>query len=275
MAIYPGGGGGSSGAVTAATVTNTPSGNLASTDVQAALNELQGDINSISATFDPTAVNTITYFDDFNNYQASTTTGAFPFWAIASGTGTNNTRGTALVGEKNRIGYARCNAGSAAGTHYAMICNVQNIYLGDSAHTMAGAVKLAALPDVTNDYITAIGFGDSWPTMNNKIWLVADRTLSTTKWCAVTAKGGVLTTTVTTVDISTSWTNLRVEVNTLGTSCTFYIDSQLVATHTTNIPNNTVVGPQIIGSRVAGTSPNCDWDWMLWRYTRGSTRGTF
>lgn len=274
MAIFVSGGG-SSGSTTAATVSNSPSGNLSAVTVQAALDELQTDINSVNANFNPTAVNTITYFEDFNNYQSATTTGSFPYWAIASGTGAQNQRGTALSTEKERIGYARCNSGSAAGAHYAMIINVQNIYLGAASHVMAGAVKLAALPDVTNDYITAIGFGDSWPTMNNKIWLVLDRTLSTTNWCTVTAKAGVLTTTVTSTAASTSWTTLRVEINTAGTSCTFYIDGALVATHSTNIPNNTVVGPQIIGSRVAGTSPNCDWDWMLWRHTIGSTRGTF
>ena len=268
--------GGGGGSVEASAVTVTPSGNLSATNAQAAFVELQGDIdNRMLASWDPT-IYTPPLFDDFDNYANGTVTGSFPYWAIASGTGALNQRGTVTSSEKNRRGVIRCSPGSAAAAHYAVMTNIQDMYVGDAIHTYACAVKFTTVPDGTNDYRFSIGFCDNWPTSNNKIWLGLDRTIHATNFVAITAKAGVVTSTNTTVaPANATWVNLRVVVNTAASSCTFYINGTLVATHTTNIPNATTIGPSIIGAWVAGAAVNHDLDWHYLQFTPGTARGTF
>ena len=228
-------------------------------------------------TLDPTSTNFVyEWFEDFNNYQFSTTQGNIPLWGIASGTGAQNQRGTATSGESNRVGIVQCSPGSASGAHYAHLINIQNIYLGGATHSFSTSIKLGTVPDGTNDYAFFSGFAINWPTPGNAAAiLMIDRSVSTTNWQARTSRSGSSTTTDTGVAFSTSWTNLRVEINAAGTQVTFYINGTLVATHTTNLPDNTAIGPIACGRWVAGAAQTVNHDWVYYKYQLASTRGTF
>lgn len=230
------------------------------------------------APFDPTtAGNWYTgYFDDFMEYQNGVDTGNFPYWAITNGTGAIG-RSQPTSSDTNRNGIIAMSGGSASTGYSLAMISVQNIFLGNCAYSFSTSLQMATVGiNGTNDYTSRVGFIDNWPTTNNCIYLTVDFSLASDhNWKLVTKKGGTATVADTGIAADTSWHNMRVEINNAGTSVTAFIDGVSVATSSTNIPNNTVIGPAIQHAWVSGTLINIKHDWMYLKYNLGGVRGTF
>ena len=188
----------------------------------------------------------IQYFTDFENTATSTPN----FTQFTSGAGASVLRSVASIPNQtsNQIGFCQYQTGTTA-TGYATHINEGQVgrqfCFGGGAWVFETFINVEVLSDATNRFRFVTGFGGH-PTNasdGNAAIFTYDEggtqngTIASPNWQCVTSVSDVRTLTTTTTAVSgNTWTKLRIEVNAAGTSATFYINSTLVATHTTNIP---------------------------------------
>lgn len=225
--------------------------------------------------FDPTSASTnYQLFDDLGGYQKTTNEGLLQFWAIINGTATLQ-RGTLNTGESNRLGVDAIGPGQAAGAYALYMCGVQHLLIGSNSQSFSCAAYYASLPTAANNYEVTHGFSDNWPTTNNGVRILFSASLG--NWQAVCSKAGVVTQVDTGIaPIAGNWTNLRTEIVAGGSFAIFYVDGVIGATIATNLPTATI-GPINQQRNLAGTTlPVTNrMDWLNWKYSFTSARGTF
>jgi hypothetical protein len=165
---------------------------------------------------------------------------------------------------------------SSGATVRRNVCDTSQILLGGATVTWASSAYLSATPNVTDDYLLRVGLNDSYSTVANGCWFTVDRTKSTTNWYAITANASTATSTDTGVAFTaTTWTNLRIVIDSAAASAKFYINGSLVATNSTNLPT-VGIGPMCYVANVASAvTKTVRLDWMLLRFNPATTRGTF
>lgn len=185
--------------------------------------------------------NSYYYFNDFMNAVTANGDGN-GLQSVVSG-GTTVANGTTAT---NRPGALLLSTGTGT-TGYAAAWTGQTVMtFGGGAWTFDCATRSSAsLSNGTDRFQQIIGFGAA-PNSVNKVdgvyFLydeggVATGSTASANWQCVTVSNSTRTYTTTSVAYPTStYQNLRIEVNAAGTSVGFYIDNNLVATHTTNIP---------------------------------------
>jgi hypothetical protein len=301
-----GGGGGD-----AVDITSTPSGNLAASNVQTALNELQTDIDTRATAasvtteastrasadtteaaaraaadallelkiYDPTTYAPILFDDFINGVNSGEPYGAMGWDSISNGTGGGNVQVAVASGDKGTtVGAWRLTCGITPNSNYGGIIGNQSAFLfGSSTVTFAARFKLVTLADATDDYYFKIGFSNTYPTTQHGAYLMYDRANSV-NWRTVTSKASADTIKTSTTAVDTNWHVAKIVI-TNDTSVDFYLDGVLLtAQHTTNIPtaSGQICGPTLVMLKTAGTlNRSWDLDWTYLQYTLGSARGTF
>jgi hypothetical protein len=116
----------------------------------------------------------------------------------------------------------------------------------------------------------AVGFGDfalgtriNGDTANTNNEIFFRKTAAGTTWQTVTRSAGGVETINATTFTTAVFRTLRIEINDLAGKVFFYIDGTLVATHTTNIPTNTIrIGPWVGVTASAAAVSTMDLDYI-------------
>jgi hypothetical protein len=138
---------------------------------------------------------------------------------------------------------------SVLAVNYAYHINNVNIQLsfGGGVWNFESSINISVLSNATDRYRTIHGFGSIGGNVNaveaDGVFLTYDEgatlngTAASPNWQCVTVANSVRTLTTTTTPVTAgAWHKLRIEVNATGTSAAFYLNGNLLATHTTNIP---------------------------------------
>lgn len=250
-----------------------------STATQAAL-----DATNAKIFVDPTSTSQpFILFDDFISTYSTTAAGPLGFrTSIVSGSISNK---TVTSTEFGKIGLLTLNSGTALSNRAALnVAGGQvSTLLGASTHTISSSAFLSLLGVAADDFRIGIGLMDdvtaAAPT--NGVYFTHNRAVSATNWVVCTTKASTTTSTDTGIAISLSsstYQNLRIEINQGATSVGFYINGSLVATHTTNIPNTVAIAPGLYTNKTVSTNAvqtTLTTDWFYWKYILTAGRGTF
>ena len=186
------------------------------------------------------------FFTDFISAGSAT-----PNLAVTtSGTGASTTKSTTTAAPNqtvNQIGLCQYQTGTTATGFAAHINDNQ----GALAFTFGGGswvyetfIEVDTLSTLTEQFRFITGFATQASVINevNAIIFTYDSgglrngTTASANWQCVTSDNSTRTLTTTSVAVTTTWTKLRIEINADATEVKFYINDNLVATHTQNIP---------------------------------------
>jgi hypothetical protein len=194
--------------------------------------------------------------------------------SLTSG-GVISNSGTSIPNRTNQQGVQYYSTATAT-TNYANHTNasVAILWFGAGVWNFETSININTLSDATNRFRWLSGFGSNGANTQegDGVFFTYDEggtlngTAASPNWQCVTVANLVRTLTTTTTAVTNgAWTKLRIEINTAGTSVTFYINNTLVATHTTNIPlasNNRFVLMKQGIQKVTGTTARlvyCDY----------------
>lgn len=231
--------------------------------------------NTLKSNYDSayTAINyrkSYTIFDDFL-VGNSTITGVLGWNASTSGGTATVTAGTATNPGILRLDTSNSSTGRASvGT------GMSAFLFGGGVYTNTWGVKVNVISDGTETYTVRAGFIDSQSAApTDGAYFMHDN--SSGNWVCKTRSNSSETSTNSNVAVSTSssFDILKVDVNSNASEVKFYINGNLVATHTTNIPSgtnrNTGMGIMIVKSAGA-TSRYIDADFCQLDVNLNSSR---
>lgn len=253
----------------------TPSGNMVSTNVQAAIDELANAENRNPLT-------NLSMFDDFtwgNLIQANVPTGPMGIvsGANAGGSGNNLTNTPQEAGRPGIVGHTTGTTSNATGQGFFYMDSAL-LYPGDgTTTTLQWAAKTPAnLSDVTNEYVMEGGFGNFTAAANpaNAMMIQYKRTTST-NWMAYTSNNSTQTA-ITTVDstnfvvAASTWYNFKI-VYTSGL-VSFYVGKigspyVLLGTSSSNLPDathSTSLYLTIYRASTFALKRDVKYDWIKW-----------
>jgi hypothetical protein len=198
-----------------------------------------------NSSFYQRSVSGVQFFTDFDNTQL------IPYFPqVVSGTAASTYRLTNSVPNQsvNQIGICQYQTGTSA-TGYAMhitetSVNAMQFQFGGGTWFYETYIEVDTLSDATDRFRFISGFGDNAAGTadgNNAFFTydeggTANGTAASVNWQCVTSNNSVRTLTTTSVAVTTNWVKLRIIVNAAATQITYFINGNLVATHTTNIP---------------------------------------
>lgn len=236
-----------------------------------------GSSPATRVALDPTSVGFFEIFDDFcNGVNSGEPYGVMGWDSISNGTGGGNVQTAPTSSEQNTFGIWRCTCGITPNSNYGGIIGNQSAILpGNSTILISARFRINTLDDGTDTYYWKIGLSNTYPTTQNGVYFIYDKS-SSVNWQTVTTKASVATTNVSSTAVDTNWHVITIII-TNATSAAFYLDGTLLFTHTTNIPTATgqSCGPTALMLKTGGTlNRSWDIDWFYMRYTLGATRGT-
>lgn len=231
-----------------------------------------------SGPTDPTSTSNWQYtLDDFEGgLDSGTNFGPLGWDCSPAGGSSSCTHTTPASGEENRKGIWIMTHTNGAGNRVSLY-NGQVYKFGDGEHRTGASVKLANVPDATNDYLWNFGYNNFSGTLGAFLTLIGiDRTQNTTNYICITDNNSTPTYADSGVAFDTNWHIFEILTNAAGTEVSFYIDGVSVCGSpiTTDIP--TVALRLFIGSNwVAGASTrNWDLDFVYHALKPGTSRGT-
>lgn len=220
----------------------------------------------------------LSFFDDFTNSTATgTVLNSDTNWTVAvAGGGAAIATPPALTANRD-YGVVQPTL-SASGSFVVISKNPTLLSFGQGTMFAEARVSYAILGIAAQQYVSRVGFGNSVNATDftNGIYFEYANGTSGDVWRCRTINGGVATTTVTTTPVvAATYNNLRIEVNSDGTSVNFFIDGTLVATHTTNIPTavaNASTPTIMITKTNGGTARTMNCDYFMYHYVFSSNR---
>lgn len=188
----------------------------------------------------------VQYFTDFDNNGTAVPN----LQSFINGTGANTNRQVASVPNQlnNQIGFCQYQTGTTStgyATHTTEGWVGRQFLFGGGSWIFETFICVETLSDVTNRFRFVTGFGDGATNSSDSNACIftydeggiQNGTIASPNYQCVTSVGGVRTLTTTSIVVTAgAWTRLRIEVNASGTSVSFFINGNLIATHTTNIP---------------------------------------
>jgi hypothetical protein len=175
-------------------------------------------------------------FDDFSHVSA-TGTGRLGWQITSSGSGATGLVG--VSGESNTRGVAGLTTGTTTTGRSARYLVSSDMHFGQGVVSFLWRIRIPALSDSTNRFITYIGWGDTSAAgdMVDGVYFTYSDTINSGNWTLNTASSSMRTTFNSGVLVDTTWVKLLVTVNADATSAAFYINDVLVGSISTNIPN--------------------------------------
>lgn len=167
-------------------------------------------------------------------------------------------------------------AGDEAGIIRGAGGNGGQTILGGGVHQIVMYIQLPVLATGAEDFIFTCGLGSNLGAFQNNepgtdgVYFQYNRS-SSVNWIAGTRASNVTTTVATGIPVSTSYVQLRFDINAAASLVTFYINGTSVGTSTTNIPTVTSIGPGFKIRKTVGTSiRGVNVDYFRW-YLRMTT----
>lgn len=155
--------------------------------------------------------------------------------ASAGGGGAGVIAGT---GDLTHVGVAECSTGTTAAGRAGGIIGLSSIRFGGGVWLWEATVRVPTLSTVGEEYIDRIGFLDATATdATDGAYFEYDRLTSGNFWRIKTAAAAARTATVVGAVAAATWYRLGIAVAAAASSVDFYIDGELVGTHTTNTPS--------------------------------------
>jgi len=206
----------------------------------------------------------IYYFEDFISNQGGSVSASYgQTITLSSGNGTART--VATTNRTNQQGIIQHSTGTAATNFAGYNIGGSSLYIGSGTISIETYVTVETLSTASERFFTYFGYAlpSNWQNSGNTIFFSYDEGgviyfagTPTPNWKCYTRSGATVTLTTTTIPVVASqWYKLRIDINGAATSVTFYIDGNLVATHSTNIPASTT-GMSIISliNKTVGTT---------------------
>jgi hypothetical protein len=200
------------------------------------------------------------YFEEFMGNQLGAVTTSFSGVISAVSGGTTRTIQAGVINRTNQQGVIAHLTGILATNFAGYLYGGSSLFIGTGAISLETYVTIETLSTATDRFYTLFGYilGGNLGNLTNGIFFTYDEggvanggTASTFFRCA-TINASTRTFTTTSVPVVASqWYKLRIDINNAANSVGFYIDGNLVATHTTNIPATTTA--LTIGSYIVKT----------------------
>jgi hypothetical protein len=200
------------------------------------------------------------YFEEFMGNQGGAVTTNFSGVISAVSGGTTRTIQAGVINRTNQQGVIAHLTGTLATNFAGYLYGGSSLFIGTGAISLETYVTIETLSTATDRFYTLFGYilGGNLANLTNGILFTYDEggvanggTASTFFRCA-TINASTRTFTTTSVPVVASqWYKLRIDINNAANSVGFYIDGNLVATHTTNIPATTTA--LTIGSYIVKT----------------------
>ncbi|MEM4248187.1 MAG: LamG-like jellyroll fold domain-containing protein, partial [Candidatus Nanoarchaeia archaeon] len=174
----------------------------------------------------------------------------------------NNNGGTQAVGTVTNtdrtIGFMMFRTGTTATGRSCLQKTGTGFVLGVNAFYCESRVRIPTLSLAAQEFGFAIGLHDD-VNLNaiDGVYFLYDRLNYGTNWQCVTSNNSTRTVTNSGITIiANTWYSLAFTVNAAGTAVNFYINGNLVATNTTNIPTGAgrETGPRILLLKSSGTT---------------------
>lgn len=168
----------------------------------------------------------------------------------ASGAGAG---AAAVAATADRHGVVALSTGTTAAGYDGAATSPLSILFGGGQWILEAVVRFPTLSTGAQEYLAHAGFIDTiGGAQTDGAYFEYDRATAGDVWRARTTSLGVSTTTAVSAIVANAWTRLDIVVNDDATQVDFYVDGELVASHTTNIPSgvgrNTGAGLQIVKS---------------------------
>jgi len=204
------------------------------------------------------------FHEDFlGNPGTSTFSASYGLIPAISGAGATCVPTTSYPNRTNQQGVLQLGTGTTAtGSSNIRLGdnNAGSIYTGNGEITMQCFYNVQTLSTITERFYEIIGFmtGANFANTNTISFTydeggIGNYGSASANWKCITRVSPTTTATITTVPVVASqWYVLKIVINSLGNSISFFIDNVLVATHTTNIPN--LITPRIAKIKTIGTT---------------------
>jgi len=231
---------------------------------------VSGTISTVCGIENPVDTHWKIRRNEFTQGDGNNFWGELPMRGLAS-TGAVVAETALASGEEHRVGIVTV----GGGTTYGMLIGYESdTRFGDGDHRIGFGFKPVNIPDATDDSVYAFGYSMDTNSLGTYMTYIGiDRTVSTTNYIAASVRAGTRTTTDTGVAfVAGTWHTFEVIVNADNTSHGYYIDGNLVATHTTNMPDASL-SPMCGVFSVAGAARSFEIDWMYQAFRPATVRG--
>ena len=201
------------------------------------------------------------YFEEFMGNQLGAFTTSFGGVISAVSGGTTRTIQAGVINRTNQQGVIAHLTGIVATNFAGYLYGGSSLFIGTGAISLETYVTIETLSNATDRFYTLFGYilGGNLANLTNGILFTYDEGGSANSGSASTffrclcINNSTRTYATTNVTVNAGqWYKLRIDVNNAGNSVGFYIDGNLVATITTNIPATTTA--LTIGSYIIKTT---------------------
>jgi uncharacterized protein (UPF0333 family) len=189
------------------------------------------------------------FFDDFDG-----STVGMGWTAVNSGTSAAEALVDVVAGE-NTMGVLQWFTGTTATGRAALVRNTGATALGQGKFDITLRAKVPTLSVVAQEFSVQLGLHDATTKdAVDGVYFHYDRLgYGSDVIRCVTSSASTRTTNSSGVTMNTSWNKYHIKINPAGTQALFYINNNLVCTHTTNMPT-AVTSPRIQIVKSAGTT---------------------
>lgn len=181
-------------------------------------------------------------FELYDDFVATSNAGNTGWTATVSGSGaavsTNSTSAASVAG---RPGIVNLSTGTTT-TGHANLGRGNNLgsgfLIGGGPIKYEAAIYLADLSAVGEEFIIRIGLGDTTGADQvDGVYFIYDR-LTSVNWIMGTAANSVRTATASSTAVAEdAWLRLTIEVNSAGSSATYYVNGTSIGSVSTNLPS--------------------------------------
>ncbi len=194
------------------------------------------------------SINPENEFFIYEEFNAGTIIGNNNFISVTSGAGAVTTIVTTFD-DTNHIGCVQLATGTTATGRDTLTSSNTSfpIVFSGGEVVFQALINIPTLSTGTQRYSLRIGFGDNTAAgdMVDGVYIEYDVSLSTA-WRYKTSSNSTRTANNSAVTVATGWSELRIVVNTSGTSTEFFVNQTSLGTITTNIPITTAGATGIV-----------------------------
>lgn len=155
-------------------------------------------------------------------------------WLQQASSGANG----GAIGQTGHIGVTRFVLGTQVSSRFALRQGTTSLSVGTGQWTFGTSARIKDLSTPTGEYVIQFGFCDSSTVdSTDGVYFEYDRISAGDFWKTCTAAADTRTKTTTSIPVSVGdFKTFKFDIHPTGEYVNFYINNQMVATHTTNIP---------------------------------------
>lgn len=181
-------------------------------------------------------------YTDFVQGSGAAISDSLSFTSTNTGDGSLSVSTTGVDSTMQALGVVQIASGTTTAASASMMSSSNRLLAGWAEMTCRGRMWLDSVGTVTDTYQFTYGFMDTTGVTVDHVdgaYFRFNGDGVNTFYECVTSNNSSRTSTTTTVSVvANQIQGFKIIINNTGTSCDFYIDGSLVATHTTNIPSS-------------------------------------